>query len=183
MLSWVLFYKMDNFVVTSLAPLLWGWGQQLYRQGIDLQGEFANPDKLQPSMRCIPLSNTIYPKLLEADWVAPNATVIGDVELKEGASLWFGTIVRGDTAQVWIGKNTLVLDRVQIESTAKDLSKRIDIGDNVFIGPNTKIYDAKIESFAFIGPGSIVHSGAVIEGYGMVAAGSEVAAGTVVQTG
>jgi carbonic anhydrase/acetyltransferase-like protein (isoleucine patch superfamily) len=53
----------------------------------------------------------------------------------------------------------------------------------VFIGANSKIYDARIESFAFIGPASIVHSGAVVEGYGMVAAGSNVVSGTVVQSG
>lgn len=63
-----------------------------------MQGDLANPDKLVPSLRCVPLSETVYPRLLDADWVAPNATVIGDVELKEGASLWHGTIVRGDTA-------------------------------------------------------------------------------------
>jgi carbonic anhydrase/acetyltransferase-like protein (isoleucine patch superfamily) len=65
----------------------------------------------------------VYPKLLEGDWVAQNATVIGDVELKQGASLWHGTIVRGDTAQIKIGKNTLVLDRVQIQNSTKDFSK------------------------------------------------------------
>ena len=46
--------------------------------------------------------------LLQGDWVAPNATVIGDVRLGEGASLWHGVIVRGDTAQVTIGKNSTI---------------------------------------------------------------------------
>jgi len=49
-------------------------------------------------MRCVPLSETVFPKLLTSDWVAPNATVVGDVEVGEGTSLWFGTVVRGDTS-------------------------------------------------------------------------------------
>ena len=109
--------------------------------------------------------------------------MIGNVEIKEGSSLWHGTIVRGDTAQIKIGKNTLILDRVQIENSSKNPTRVIEIGDSVFIGANSKIYDAKLESFCFIGPGSIVNSGAVIEGYGMVAAGSDVVSGTVVQSG
>lgn len=61
-------------------------------------------------MRCVPLSDTVFPKLLKSDWVAPNATVIGDVEVGEGSSLWFGTVVRGDSASVKIGKNTILMD-------------------------------------------------------------------------
>lgn len=106
--------------------------------------------------------------------------MIGDVELKEGSSLWFGSIVRGDTSQVRIGKNTTILDRVHIESSSKDPSACITIGDSVFIGSNARIYDAKIESFSYIGAGASVHSGAVVEGFGLVAAGANVTSGTIV---
>ena len=61
-----------------------------------------------PSLRCVPISDSKYPRLLDADWIAPNTTVIGDVRLDEGASLWHGVIVRGDTASVIIGKNSTV---------------------------------------------------------------------------
>jgi len=61
-----------------------------------------------PSLRCVPISASKFPRLLDSDWVAPNATVIGDVNLAAGASLWHGVIVRGDTAQVSIGKNTAI---------------------------------------------------------------------------
>ena len=61
-------------------------------------------------MRCVPISQSKFPKLLDSDWVAPNATVIGDVDIKEGSSIWHGVIVRGDLAKVSIGKNTIVED-------------------------------------------------------------------------
>ncbi len=63
-----------------------------------MQGDLANEDRLVPSMRCVPISDAKFPRLLDADWVAPNATVVGDVKLGLGASLWHGVIARGDTA-------------------------------------------------------------------------------------
>jgi len=65
-----------------------------------MQGEMGHEDILVPSLRCVPISDAKYPKLLDADWIAPNATVIGDVSLKEGSSLWHGVIARGDTATI-----------------------------------------------------------------------------------
>jgi len=123
-------------------------------------------------MRCVPLSDTVFPKLLKSDWVAPNATVIGDVEVGEGSSLWFGTVVRGDSASVKIGKNTILMDWVHVESSKKDPNQTIRIGDSVFVGSNAWIFDAQVESFSFIGPNATVHSGAVVEGFSVVAGGS-----------
>jgi len=56
----------------------------------------GHDDRLVPSLRCVPISDSKYPKLLDADWVAPNCTVIGDVTLGAGSSLWHGVIARGD---------------------------------------------------------------------------------------
>jgi len=82
------------------------------------QGVAAHEDTLVPSLRCVPISASKFPRLLDGDWVAPNATVIGDVQLGEGSSLWHSTIVRGDTAQVSIGKNTAIQDLTRIGSNA-----------------------------------------------------------------
>ena len=65
-------------------------------------------DKLQPSLRCIPLSNSKYPRTLLSDWIAPNAVLIGDVSIGEGSSIWHGVTLRGDTAQILIGKNSVI---------------------------------------------------------------------------
>jgi len=107
MFKGVLYYKLENSLV-SLGPRLRAAGQSLFRQGAAAQGAMGSEDTRVPSLRCVPISDSKYPRLLDGDWVAPNATVIGDVRLGEGASLWHGTIVRGDTATIKIGKNTTV---------------------------------------------------------------------------
>jgi len=76
----------------------------------------AHSDTIVPSLRCVPTAAGVYPKLLSGDWIAPNATVIGDVTLGAGSSLWHNVIVRGDTATVSIGKNTTIQDLARIAS-------------------------------------------------------------------
>jgi hypothetical protein len=98
---------MENATV-SMGPRFRAWGQSLFKAGMAAQGASGHQDTMQPSLRCVPISDSKYPKLLDSDWVAGNATVIGDVKLGEGASLWHGVIVRGDTAAVQIGKNSVV---------------------------------------------------------------------------
>lgn len=97
-----------------------------------MQGSSAHEDTLQPSLRCVPTSATSYPKLLDGDWVAPNATVVGDVTLGEGSSLWHSVIVRGDRAPVSIGKNTTIQDLTRIGSS-------VSVGDNVYISANCSL--------------------------------------------
>lgn len=80
------------------------------------QGNLAHEDTLVPSLRCVPTSASKFPKLLDADWVAPNATVIGDVDVKEGSSLWHGSVLRGDTAKISIGKNSVIEDLAHLGS-------------------------------------------------------------------
>ena len=70
-----------------------------------------------------------------ADWVAPNSTIIGDVTVGEGSSIWFTAVLRGDKAKISIGKNSIIQDRTTLTSSTKGHSE-ISIGDNVFVGPN-----------------------------------------------
>ena len=134
-------------------------------------------------MRSVALSEKVYPKLLDADWVAPNATVVGSVEAGEGSSLWHGVVLRGDKASIKIGKNTIIQDRALITSETKDLSTKVEIGDSVYIGANTVVTDATLESFSYVGPGCTIGKGATVESFGMVAAGSHLTEGTVVPSG
>ena len=68
----------------------------------------GHQDTLVPSLRCIPISNSLYPKTLDADFVAPNAVLVGDIKMGEGSSAWHGTTLRGDTASICIGKNSII---------------------------------------------------------------------------
>ena len=118
MLKGVLYYKLENLTV-KMGPMFRKAGQNIFRTGVANQGEYAHEDYAVPSLRCVPISDSKYPKLLDSDWVAPNATVIGDVKLGEGASLWHGTIIRGDTAAITIGKNTTIQDNTRIASSKR----------------------------------------------------------------
>jgi len=73
-----------------------------------LQGKMAHEDTIQPSLRCIPISNSKFPRSVLSDWIAPNAVLIGDISTKEGSSVWHGVTVRGDTARVELGRNSFI---------------------------------------------------------------------------
>lgn len=64
MLKGVLYFKLENATV-SLGPIFRQWGQQLFRQGMAMQGVSAHEDTLVPSLRCVPVSESKYPKLLD----------------------------------------------------------------------------------------------------------------------
>lgn len=121
--------------------------------------------------------------LLQGDWVAPNATVVGDVRLGEGSSLWHGVVVRGDTAQVSIGKNTAVQDNVRIASNAQQPGDQVNIGESVYIGPNVSLDACTLEDNAFVGMGASIGRGARVEPFGVVSAGAVIGEGVTVPSG
>ena len=182
MLKGVLYYKMENAAV-GFGPMFRAWGNQLFRQGLALQGPSAHEDTLVPSLRCVAISDSKFPKLLAGDWVAPNATVIGDVELGEGSSLWHGVTVRGDTAAIKIGKNSSIQDLTRLGSNKRGTNDEITIGDNVYIGANCSLDACTVEDNAFVGMGSSVARGAAVEAFGVLSAGAALAEGVTVPSG
>ena len=109
--------------------------------------------------------------------------MIGDVRLAEGASLWHSVIVRGDTAQVSIGKNSAIQDLTRIGSNAQQAGDKIMIGENCYVGPNVTLDACTLEDNSFVGMGSTVSRGAKIESYGVVSAGAVVQEGVTVPSG
>jgi carbonic anhydrase/acetyltransferase-like protein (isoleucine patch superfamily) len=120
---------------------------------------------------------------LQGDWIAPNATVIGDVKLGAGSSIWHGVIIRGDTASIHIGKNTTVQDLTRIASNSSKAGDKVVIGDNVYIGANVSLDACTIEDNSFIGMGASVGRGAKVEAFGVLAAGSVLGEGQTVMAG
>jgi carbonic anhydrase/acetyltransferase-like protein (isoleucine patch superfamily) len=183
MLKRVIYLKLEKYTLNSLAPAFRRLGQSLFYTGVEMTKHNEHVDRLVPSLRAMPIhSNKVYPKLLSADWVAPNATVIGDVHLDTGSSLWHGTTLRGDTAKITIGKNAIIQDRVLAKSNDGG-HPEINIGDNTFVGANTQLDACTLEDFAYIGMGATLHKNVTVESYGIVAAGSVVSEGTVVPSG
>ena len=112
------------------------------------------------------------PKVGEDCFLAENATLIGDVTMGDGCSVWFNTVLRGDVNTITIG------DRVNIQdgSVLHTLYQKstIEIGNDVSIGHNVTIHGAKIRDFALIGMGSVVMDDAEVGEGAIVAAGAVV---------
>ncbi|MBO5589205.1 MAG: gamma carbonic anhydrase family protein, partial [Anaerovibrio sp.] len=93
------------------------------------------------------------PTIGEDVFIAPSATVVGDVEIGEGSHLWFNTVVRGDFQQIKIGKKCDIQDNSTIHVM---FDEPTEIGDNVIIGHNAIIHARKIGNNCLIGMGSII---------------------------
>ena len=105
------------------------------------------------------------------------------MRLAEGASLWHSVIVRGDTAQIDIGKNTAIQDLTRIASNASQPGDQISIGENCYVGANSTLDSCTLEDNAFVGMGATVSRGATIEAFGVVSAGAVVPEGVTVPSG
>ncbi len=123
----------------------------------------------------------IAPKIDATAWLAPGATVIGDVEIGAGSSLWFGTILRGDVNLIRVGRGTNIQDGSVVHVTRARFGTII--GDDVLIGHMAMIHGCTIEDGAFVGMKACVMDGAVVAGGGMVAAGALVTPGKRVGAG
>lgn len=127
----------------------------------------------------------LMPTVASDVFVAPNATVIGDVVIGEAASIWYGVVVRGDGAPIRIGARTNIQDNSTVHITNAG-PKRIFpclIGDDVLVGHNVVVHGCTLQDGCFVGMNSTVLDGAVVETGAMVAAGALVAPGKVVKSG
>lgn len=104
-------------------------------------------------------------------FVAPTAVIIGDVEIDEGASVWFGAVVRGDMAPIRIGARTNIQDNCTIHV---DVELPAIIGKGVTVGHNAVVHGCTIADDCLIGMGSLVLNRACIESGSIIAAGAVV---------
>lgn len=115
------------------------------------------------------------PRLHASVWIAPGALVVGDVEMGEGSSLWYNSVVRGDSNTARIGKRTNFQDGVVVHTERESVPTVV--GDDVSVGHNAVVHGCTIENGCLIGMNATVLSRAV------VGEGSLVAAGAVVREG
>src|SRR5215813_1894964 len=108
-------------------------------------------------------------------YVAPNATIIGDVVIGEESSVWFGVVIRGDVFPIRIGARTNIQDNVVIHVTGGEASTTI--GDDVTVGHLALIHGCTIGHRCLVGMGSIVLDRAIIEDDCFIAAGALVPPG------
>ena len=116
------------------------------------------------------------PRIAAGAFIAPTATIIGDVDIADGASIWYGTVLRGDLAPIRIGADTNIQDNCTLHT---DLDKPAIIGDHVTIGHNAVVHGCTVEKGCLIGMNAVVLSGAHIKTATIIAAGAVVKEGQV----
>jgi len=122
------------------------------------------------------------PKISSSAWVAPGATVVGDVEIGDECSIWFGVVIRGDVHKIRIGKRVSVQDLSMIHVTHYKKPDKSDgsptiIGDDVTIGHKVMLHGCTIEDGCLIGMSATILDDAVIGKESIVGAGALVTKG------
>jgi carbonic anhydrase/acetyltransferase-like protein (isoleucine patch superfamily) len=115
--------------------------------------------------------------ILPADdeyWIAPTATVLGNVTLKKNASIWFGAVLRGDNDPIVIGENSNIQDNAVLHT---DHGQPLTIGDNVTVGHMVMMHGCTVGDGSLVGIGSIVLNGARIGKCCLIGAGALVTEG------
>ena len=124
-----------------------------------------------------------FPKIDTTAWVAPSADIIGDVEIGEDSSIWFGCVIRGDVHFIKIGKRTSIQDMSMIHVTHFKKEKKIGdgyptiIGDDVTIAHRVMLHGCKIGNACLIGMSATILDGAEIGDESIVGAGALVTGG------
>jgi carbonic anhydrase/acetyltransferase-like protein (isoleucine patch superfamily) len=114
-------------------------------------------------------------------YLADNASVIGDVHIGAGSSIWFGAVVRGDVMPIRIGADTSIQDNSVIHVT-HDVSGTT-VGDRVTVGHSVTLHACTVADDCIIGMGSIVLDGAKVNRFCIVGAGALVTPGTELPEG
>eukprot|EP00887_Chlorella_sp_A99_P007975 scaffold12.g7975.t1 len=163
-------------MLKAFGSVLRGLGRGLDSLGSSIQGGMAYKETLNKAKTVMELGAK-KPVLGDAVFVAPSASVIGDVKLGPGSSVWYGAVVRGDVNSVTVGEKTNIQDNAIIHvakhnAHGKLLPTIIGNSDCCVVGMGATVMDgAVVEKGAIVGAGALVPPGTVIPS-GQIWAGS-----------
>lgn len=123
----------------------------------------------------------IHPCIPESCFVAPNATIVGDVQMGEDCSIWFNAVVRGDVNKIRMGNKVNIQDGACIHCTYQ--KTETILGNNVSVGHHAIVHGCTIEDNVLVGMGAIVMDNVHIGSGSIIAAGAVVLEGTQVPAG
>ena len=133
------------------------------------------------SMALILPVNDKIPAFGSGCFIAPNATVVGDVIMGNDCSIWFNAVIRGDVNYIRMGNKVNVQDGAVIHCTY--LKNPTHIGNNVSIGHNAIVHGCTVHDNVLIGMGAIVMDRCVINSNTIIAAGAVLLEGTIAEAG
>ncbi|MDR3696796.1 gamma carbonic anhydrase family protein [Mucilaginibacter sp.] len=128
----------------------------------------------------LPVKN-ISPSWGNDCFIAPNATIVGDVQMGDNCSVWFNAVIRGDVHYIKIGNKTNIQDGAVIHCTY--MYAPTNIGNCVSIGHNALVHGCTVHDHVLIGMGAIVMDHVIVEEYVIIAAGAIVLEKTICESG
>ena len=123
----------------------------------------------------------IHPRIPESCFVAPNATIVGDVVMGEECSVWFNAVVRGDVNSIRMGDKVNIQDGACIHCTYEKTT--VSLGNNVSVGHHAIVHGCTVEDNVLIGMGAIVMDHVVVGSNSIIAAGAVVLENTIIEAG
>ncbi|WP_316810533.1 gamma carbonic anhydrase family protein [Pedobacter heparinus] len=114
-------------------------------------------------------------------FIAPNATIVGDVLMGSNCSVWFNAVIRGDVNSITIGNETNIQDGAVIHATY--LKASTIIGSRVSVGHNAIVHGCILKDHILVGMGAIIMDNALVEEYCIIAAGAVVLENTRCESG
>ena len=128
----------------------------------------------------LPVENK-HPEFGPNCFIAPNATIVGDVKMGSDCSIWFNAVVRGDVNSIKIGNKVNIQDGACIHCTYQKCGAVI--GDNVSVGHHAIVHGCTVNDNVLIGMGAIIMDNAVVHSNTIIAAGAVVLENTICEAG
>lgn len=128
----------------------------------------------------LPVENK-HPQFGNNNFIAPNATIVGDVITGDDCSFWFNTVVRGDVNFIRMGNKVNIQDGACIHCTFQKYGTTI--GNNVSIGHNAIVHGCTLHDNVLVGMGAIVMDNCVVHSNTIIAAGAVVLENTICEAG
>jgi carbonic anhydrase/acetyltransferase-like protein (isoleucine patch superfamily) len=130
-----------------------------------------------PGARILPHQGR-WPRIDVSAWIAPGASVVGDVEIGRDSSVWYGCVLRGDVHAIRVGARTNIQDNSVLHVT-KDRFP-CEVGDEVTIGHRAVVHGCRVGHGALVGIGAVVLDGAQLGELAWLGAGALLAPGAVI---
>jgi carbonic anhydrase/acetyltransferase-like protein (isoleucine patch superfamily) len=149
-----------------------------------MSNDVAYLQELSRHRQVMPLYDVVA--TIDNAWVAPNASLIGEVIVSKYATVWYNVVIRAELNPVRIGHFSSIGDGTTINTACSlphGLSASVNIGKNVTIEPNCSIYSSIIDDDVYIGQGTVIMQGARIERGAHILAGSVVPPGRLIPAG